>query len=268
MIRLVDLLSSQGIKLGSYKVHLATAPSGEMPLDAYLNGRFKEWQERQSQRNFSCDHVIGLIHLGESRWLLAGAYEILGEPKRRQDWWQDRTRCLPGQKDLVGRVIVGFKRTDRASYRWGHAIEDRLEVAQVRETPYAVQEFPGYNRFVIDHDRLRLLVERQEPSWKAALSSVRGVYLIVDSSTGKHYVGSAPGKGGFWQRWHSYAAIGHGGNKELKALLAKKGALHSRHFQYSVLEIADLETSEAQVLERETHWKDMLLSRTFGLNLN
>lgn len=270
MIRLVDLLSSQGIKLGRYKVHLATVSSGEMPpLEAYLNGRFQEWQERQSKQNFRCEQVLALIHLGESQWLFAGVYEVLGSPTKQTDHWQYHTRLLTGQTDLIGRVVVGFRRTERASYRWGHAVEDRLGVSKVREDPYTVEEFPGFNRFVIAHNHLRLIVTQQEPSWKAALSSVRGVYLIVDSSTGKQYVGSAPGEGGFWQRWRSYAETGHAGNKELKNLLTKNGTAHAEHFRYSVLEVAELVASDERVAKREAHWKNMLMSRMpFGLNLN
>lgn len=102
-----------------------------------------------------------------------------------------------------------------------------------------------------------------------ALSNVGGVYLIVDTSSGKHYVGVAAGAGGFWQRWCSYADNGHGGNAELKSLLAQAGADHVKHFQYSILEIADLQTTPEQMLDRECHWKEALLSRVpFGLNKN
>ena len=80
MIRLVDLLSTQGIALGRYKIHLAT-PGKTSPLEAYWQGTFKEWQEQQNGRNFECETVVGLIHRGEDRWLFAGVYRILGVTK-------------------------------------------------------------------------------------------------------------------------------------------------------------------------------------------
>jgi hypothetical protein len=90
----------------------------------------------------------------------------------------------------------------------------------------------------------------------------------MDTATGKTYVGSAYGSGGIWQRWCAYAETRHGGNVELKALLDTTGAEHGDHFQYSILEIADPLATERQVLEREGHWKDVLMSRTFGYNSN
>ena len=69
-----------------------------------------------------------------------------------------------------------------------------------------------------------MFVRRGEPSWQAALSSISGVYLILDTKTGKTYVGSAYGEGGIWQRWSCYAETGHGRNVELIALLQSKGS--------------------------------------------
>jgi hypothetical protein len=49
-----------------------------------------------------------------------------------------------------------------------------------------------------------------------------------------------------------------------------EGSAYAKHFQYAILEIADLLDTREQVLERETHWKDVLMSRKseFGYNLN
>jgi len=73
---------------------------------------------------------------------------------------------------------------------------------------------------------------------------------------------------GIWQRWLNYAKNGHGGNMELRALLRKKGVSHASLFQFSLLEVCDLNSSDDYVIERETHWKNVLLSREFGLNQN
>jgi hypothetical protein len=100
------------------------------------------------------------------------------------------------------------------------------------------------------------------------LSSVSGVYVIVDSATGKQYVGSACGIEGIWQRWVTYAVSGHGGDKELIALLEDKGPDYSRNFQYSVLEVSDLNASSERITDREGHWKRVLCTREFGYNRN
>jgi len=98
--------------------------------------------------------------------------------------------------------------------------------------------------------------------------NVAGVYLISDTETGKLYVGSASGEGGLWQRWTSYACDGHGGNIELRKLLADAGPERANKFHHSILEIADLHASREDILCRESHWKDVLMSRSHGLNAN
>jgi hypothetical protein len=39
-------------------------------------------------------------------------------------------------------------------------------------------------------------------------------------------------------------------------------------FRFSVLEIADINESRDEVLQRESHWKSVLLTRQHGLNAN
>ena len=58
----------------------------------------------------------------------------------------------------------------------------------------------------------------------------------------------------------------HGGNKELKALLQAKGKEYASYFQFSLLEVCDLDASEEVVLPREKHWMEVMCSREFGLN--
>ena len=70
--------------------------------------------------------------------------------------------------------------------------------------------FPGYENVLIDFNLLKTIVEKEEPSWKSALSSVKGVYIITDKSNGKIYIGSAYGIDSFWSRWSLYAKNGHG----------------------------------------------------------
>lgn len=55
--------------------------------------------------------------------------------------------------------------------------------------------------------------------WHTALSSVRAIYLIVDRTDGKQYVGSAYGEDGLLQRWSMYINTKHGHNKKIKELI-------------------------------------------------
>ena len=77
MLKLTDLLKLYGISLNDYKIHCATGAKNP-PLDAFLAGKWKEWQEHQNQKNFECEQIVSLIHLGGTRWLFAGVFDVLG----------------------------------------------------------------------------------------------------------------------------------------------------------------------------------------------
>jgi hypothetical protein len=119
---------------------------------------------------------------------------------------------------------------------------------------------------ILSHSKLKIIVEQRIPSWHAALANVKGIYLVTDTATGRHYVGKASGEVGIWQRWCSYAKNGHGGNVELRQLLDSVGHDQMRNFQYSILEIADTHASDADILKRESYWMNALRSRGLGLN--
>lgn len=267
MLNLIDILRTQGLALDNYKIHLATG-TNPTPLEAFLAGQFKEWQDTQNNKNFQCDSIVSLISLGADRWLFAGVYKVLGVKKGVTSPYLYLTELLPNQDDLIGRIVVRYKKEHRASYVWGHRYAKYLEIAEITPSRVSVGDFPGYNAVRISHRMLTLIVCHHEPSWKAALSNVKGVYLISDTSTGKLYVGIASGEGGVWQRWECYAATGHGGNTELKNLLAENGTDYANNFQYAVLEIADSHATTEFIENRECYWKDVLLSREFGYNKN
>ena len=53
-----------------------------------------------------------------------------------------------------------------------------------------------------------------------------------------------------------------------KRSLEEQGTHYAANFQYGILEIADTQTSQEQVLARESHWKELLQTRLHGLNEN
>jgi hypothetical protein len=260
-----------GVELGNYKIHCATSAISP-PLEAFFDGNFKEWQEYQRKRNFQCDQIVSLIHLGLDKWLFAGVFTVDGVSGERKNksgkYFLYRTTEIMGLEHLVGRAVVRFNKNFRASYLKGDRYGDELIIAEIRGQRMSVGDFPGYNAVLISNRLLKTIVREEIPSWKSALKSVSGIYIITDTKKGKVYVGSAYGGDGIWQRWAAYANTGHGGNKELKKLLKQKGADHTRNFQYSILEVTDLNANEDHVIGREAHWKNVLMSRKFGYNQN
>lgn len=268
-VQLIDLIRLARVKFNDCKIHCATGVN-PTPLEAFFDGKFRQWQEHQNQKNFQCKRILSLIHLSRSRWLFAGLYEVLGvapdtSSKAR---YMYSTREIKGLDHLTGRAIVEFNKTFRASYLRGEKYLRNLSVVAIREQRMTIGDFPGFNCVLLSHTMLRTLVRESNPSWKAALANVAGVYLITDTSTGHHYVGCAYGGEGIWQRWTAYAATAHGGNKGLLAILKQQGMEHVQHFQYTLLEVCDINSSNDYIISRETHWKKALRSNDFGLNKN
>ena len=170
--------------------------------------------------------------------------------------------------ELTGRLVASFTRPGRQSYLVAENWVEQITLAEVYPRRLSIGAFPGFRSIDLSFDELGLIVGQGLESWRSALSNVAGVYLISDTETGKLYVGSASGMGGFWSRWSAYATTGHGGNVELRALVNGGGLDRAKPFRFSILEIADIHTGEADVIARECHWKRVLLSRSHGLNGN
>lgn len=271
-------------EIDNYKVHFATGSDNKMmPYEKLLLGTeyFKAWQEEQTKRNFSLPYILSLVYVKENVWVFGGVYKVLPTPprpikKEQTGWegWKYETELTDLQKDLIGRIYVSYKRNFRASYpelklkpKVGEALPDML-VHEIRAERASIRDFTGFDKIDLTYDMLSLIVKERIPSWEAALSGAKGVYLIVDTKTGKQYVGSAYGDDCFWQRWSEYAKNGHGGNAELKRVLQENGEEYKRFFKYSVLEICNMNIGNEYVIERETFWKEVLLTRKFGYNDN
>lgn len=148
-----------------------------------------------------------------------------------------------------------------------HSCRRYADIIHIRQKA-SITDFNGFDSINIDYSTLQYIVTNNIPSWKTALSNAKGVYLIVDTKSGKQYIGSAYGDDCIWQRWCSYAKTGHGGNAELKNLLTENGENYKYNFKYSVLEICNMNLGNEYVISRETHWKNTLMTRQFGLNKN
>ena len=267
MLKLIEILNTKGIFLENYKIHLATGKD-PTPLNAFFNDNFKEWQERQTHKNFTCKHILALISMEGERWLFAGVYEVLGVSKGTTSPYIYQTELLPDQDDLIGKIIVQYDRQFRASYIWGDKYGEYLEVSEIKPAAVTIDEFPGFDNVIVSYNVLKVIVRQQIQTWKSALSYVKGIYIIVDTSNGKIYVGSATGEGGIWQRWESYINTGHGENDRLKELIQTKGIEYADNFQFAVLEIADSHSTDDAIIRRESYWKQVLQSREFGYNSN
>jgi hypothetical protein len=186
-----------------------------------------------------------------------------------------RLTPLPLYSEYIRRLIVKLEVPLGQSYlRWYETLQGSVVKPVIYELAPDTKlgAFPGYQSVLLRHDEMQRIIANAEPSWRNALSNVKAVYVITDTSDGRLYVGSASGEGGgLWQRWASYANVRQltGGNVKLEAVLAERGPEHIvKHFQYSILEIFDKKTRDDTILQREEFWKKALDTRRNGLNAN
>ncbi len=234
------------------KIHLACWNGQEDPLDVFLAGKFPEWQGIQNQRNFERPFVLSLVKLEErDRWLFGGLHKVDGpclsipDPLRSgQDLYKYPTSEVPSAAALTGRLVAQFERPGRQSYLLAENWMEKITLAEVYPKRLSIGTFRGFRSVDLSFDDLQIIAGQNLESWRSALSSVAGVYLISDTSAGKLYVGSASGAGGIWQRWTGYAVTSHGGNTELRTLLAEGSFDRAKSFRFSILEIADFHTGD------------------------
>ncbi|WP_195821702.1 GIY-YIG nuclease family protein [Roseobacter sp. MH60115] len=160
---------------------------------------------------------------------------------------------LEAGQEYAERILIRWGTGTRAWSQWANKQpKEILELRLHAKEP----AFPGFSEI-----RARISdIPTFPQSWIGALESVRGIYLLV-TDQGEQYVGSASGADGFMGRWRSYLANGHGGN-----VLLREG--RHRDYTVSVLEIASPDMATADIIARETFWKQKLGARAHGLNAN
>lgn len=160
--------------------------------------------------------------------------------------------------DLRDRLVIGWRSPRTWKLNGTTAAHyPVMEIADARPVP-----FPGFDRLVLDHAQLQAVIrEPRFASWRTALASVLGVYLITDTRDGRQYIGKADGAESIRQRWSSYAANGHGGNVELRGL-------DPSSFHFSLLRVFDPATPTRDIDDAERHFKRALGTRDHGLNRN
>lgn len=277
-MKLQELLPFLAKNQNEFKVHCAT-PNGENnPLSIWLSGQdnFTKDQNIQTKKNFERKYILSFCEINKNgEWLFVGIYESFGVKEIIKDKNTGKelniydTELIEEGKEFIGKLVVGFDLKEespsaaRQRYRYLESLLDKMEVLELKREKVKV-EFPGYDNVNVTWRELESLIET--PAWKTALENQKAVYLIVDTKTGKKYVGSAYGDNMLLGRWRNYIANGHGGNKLLKPLDFE---YIKENFKYSILEIFKSSVDDEIIINRESFWKEVLLTRTeFGYNDN
>lgn len=60
----------------------------------------------------------------------------------------------------------------------------------------------------------------------------------------------------------------HGYSKSLKQIIKENGEDYVNNFQFSILEIRSMTTDKDEIIQRETFWKNVFLTKEHGYNEN
>lgn len=279
MLTLFSILKQYGIDPAH--VRLVRHGNKELPvLDTFRNDRerFEAYQGFQAPGRFGASRqIVVFAPLDGAASLLLGIWNVARcienaelRPLHRElidrfafptEWKTTSVfyDLMPSDEmsDLRERLVIDW---GRAAISWVQSGHDKT-VLEIRR-PNSIRDFVSYRDVRLAYHELKQVVSSagSNVTWKTALSSVNGVYLIRDTASGKLYVGSAYGKDGIFGRWRTYANTGHGENLMLKGLDPSR-------FEFSILEIAPATLSEREVVAIENKWKERLGTRSFG-NLN
>lgn len=249
----------------------------------------EEYQKVQKTGAFKKgDYIISFISESGTRARLYGCYYVndIFEPdgSRKPEnfpdlkdgsnfFTQDNTKYYDLKKtdklsDLNNRLIIDWGKGTLSWLQYAYDDDRDKPILAIQEK--RLEKFPGYENVILSYDDLKKIVKDAEghyEDWHIALKSVYAIYLIVDTKTGKTYVGSAYGRDGLLERWTCYANTKHGGNKGMKEVLCNYPERY-KYFQFSILRILPKSISIDEVIEFENLYKRKLLSIKFGMNEN
>ena len=219
--------------------------------------------EKTTARFFACYRVNGCVP--DTQAVKPDGFPL-------EDWFQGQRMFYDLEpvellKEYEGRLLIEWGKGTLAWAQKGTNEKPIVAIESAHQKP-----FVGFENLILSFDELKAVVEPNEADyklWRAAMSSVNAVYLIVDTKTGDRYVGSTYGYDGLLGRWSVYVATGgHGNNKGMIQHL--RSADHSCHdLQFSVLQVLPKSLPDNQIIDTETLWKKKLQTyEPFGMNQN
>jgi len=254
----------------TYKLHFARWNGENQPLEVWARDtrEWQGWQEyRPARDDFNRPFIFTLVQFYHESdiWLFGGVFRVL---RRHTDRYE--VELTKEGEGFLGRLKLRSTYRERATRVKFENHYPGFEVQEILREPYSGRAFSGFEDIDLSFEELETLVRNSRADWRAALSNVKGVYLISDITTGKRYIGSAYGDQGIWARWCAYVASGHGGNIELRALVSDPTLDYCRKcFRFALLEYRPSPTPDEVILAREAFWKRILLTRgEYGLNRN
>lgn len=284
MIKLTDLIKTDDMDYTKVKFHKNEGDVNRQAYDMLLDEpdtwlRMNSWREDNNNHNLDrAKYLIAMAQYypyGKDYYIFGGLYKV---DESHSDEFSCRGYHLEKVKtyeEYEKRLIVRINDPVKLSLsylRWYTNAQDDLEMEVYEIAPSTkTLNFTGYQNVSLTHKELARIISNEEPTYKQALTYVKGVYVITDTATGKLYIGSASGNDeGLWQRWACYAENKNptGGNKRLTEIFEKDQNYIQENCKYSILEIFDMKTKAEDIIARENYWKKVFETKEFGYNEN
>lgn len=290
IITIQELLEKRGLD-SSKKIKLVRHKDNDFDVySAYKDddqSEFLYYNANQSKPVFSeCEYIV--VFLGETgayaRFL--EVYKVNGvktisdsnkrpaNPKGNLNSYSYDLTPVEGFESLKERVIIDW---GKSAISWNQWYSKNPKEVVMIEPSLDYERFVDYESVLLDWDSLTTIIEDKENhrTWHDKLSSVNGIYLILDKSNGKQYVGSAYNqKGnssnakGILGRWIEYIkSEGTGNNLGLEKEKQARPDFH-KNLQWSILMTLPLGMEESKIIAYEQRFKEKLGTRNYGYNEN
>ena len=157
-MKLLDFLRSCRQDLWETKVKLIRHADARWDLDQLLrSGHFDEYQTRQGNDVFNCDHIVSFLGEEGTRSRFLGVWAVRGvhqdakqtpysagfpEPDRGRGTYRYDLEPIAGFEALQNRLVIDWGASTRAWHQWLSAKVDKL-VIELRPHGF-VREFSGY----------------------------------------------------------------------------------------------------------------------------
>lgn len=284
MIKLTDIIRTDDMEHTKIKLHKNEGDVDRQAFDILLDEpdtwlRMNGWRDDNSNHNLdSTRYLIGMAQYypyGKNYYIFGGVYKVDENHSKNYSCQGYNLEKVKEYESFERRLIIKIKDPVKLSLSYLRLYEkaqDSLDMQVYEILPSEkFLNFTGYQNVSLYHKDLVRIISKKEPTYRQALSNVKGVYVITDTNNGKLYIGSASGnKEGLWQRWSCYANDKDptGGNKKLTEIFNKDEEYIHKNFKYSILEIFDTKTKEEDIKNRESYWKKVFETKKYGYNDN
>jgi hypothetical protein len=269
-IRLIRHKDARKVKIIGGKEYLNSL------YDIYLNDReaFIRYQSEQLSKSFAnVDYIVSFIGEESCTSRFVGVYKVgdiigeCGKTDKGETIYLFEMHEIDGFELLKERVIIDWNNP----ISWLQKYQNMMPVIRI-DRGLMDDDIPVFTRFedvMLSYGQLyRIFHSPHNQEWKAKLESCNCIYLILDKSNGRHYIGSTYNKQGIWGRWAQYAETGHGGDVSLSKLLETDSEYAKKNFQWCILETLPLRIPDEQAIDRESLYKRKFGTREFGYNNN